>query len=111
MYVENVAFFTFTKIGQVASKKLFPLVYKTNRVMRINSSIEVLYFQTITALVPFLVVSAGFPWLSLVIAGYPGLPHGYVIQPRLQKISTNDGKDNCKCTNDFIYIGIAYNQG
>ena len=41
MYVENDAFFNFTKIGYSASKKKFPLVYKTMRVMRINSSIEV----------------------------------------------------------------------
>ena len=29
MYIENGALFTFTKIGKGASKKSFPLVYKT----------------------------------------------------------------------------------
>ena len=58
MYVENDALFTFTKIGQGASKKSFPLVYKT---MRINSSIEVVYIWTIAGS-----LSGGFPWLSLV---------------------------------------------
>ena len=47
MYVENYALFTFTKMARVPSKKSFPLVYKTRRVMRINSSIEVVYIWTI----------------------------------------------------------------
>ena len=47
MYVENDALFNYTKIGLGASKKSFPLVYKTVRVMRINSSIEVVYIWTI----------------------------------------------------------------
>ena len=44
MYVENDALFTFTKFGKGASKKSFPLVYKT---MRIYSSIKVVYIWTI----------------------------------------------------------------
>ena len=47
MYVENDALFTFTKISLGVSKKSFPLVYKTMRVMGINSSIEVVYIWTI----------------------------------------------------------------
>ena len=45
MYVENGALFTFTKIGEGASKK--SLVHKTMRVMRIKSSIEVVNIWTI----------------------------------------------------------------
>ena len=110
MYVENGALFTFTKIGQGASKKSFPLVYKTMRVMRIISSIEVVNVWTIAgslSVQPFLwfpLVPCGFPWLYLVIPGYTWLPSGHFIWPRLQKISANDGKNNCKCANDFTYI-------
>ena len=43
MYVENDALFTSTKFGYGSSKKSFPLVNKSMRVMRINSSIEVGY--------------------------------------------------------------------
>ena len=100
MYVGKLErLFTFTKIGQGASKKVFPLVYNTMRVMRINSSIDVLYIWTIVGS-----LSRGFRWFPLVIAGYPWLPHGHCIWPRLQKISANEGKDNCKCANDFTYI-------
>ena len=76
MYVENDELYTFTKIGLGASKKQFPLVYKTMRVMRINSSIEVEYIWTIAGSLSvqpfrwFPLVSSGFPWLSLVIPGY-----------------------------------------
>ena len=49
MYVENDALFNFTKISWDAFKKSFPLVYKTMRVMRINSSIEVVYIWTIAS--------------------------------------------------------------
>ena len=81
MNVENDALFTF--------KKSFPLVYKTMCVMCINSFIEVVYIWIIA---------------GLVIAGYPWLPHSHFIGPQLQKISANDGKDNCKCANYFTYI-------
>ena len=65
------------------------------RVIRINSSIEVVYFWTIANSLSD-TLSAGFRWLTLVIAGY-------LMIPRLQKISANDGENNCKCTNDYIY--------
>ena len=65
MYIENNILFTLTKIGYGASKKSFPLVYKTMRVMRINSSIDVVNFGL--SLDPFsFSLSGGFPWLSLV---------------------------------------------
>ena len=80
----------------------------------INSSIEVVYIWTIAGSLSD-TLSGGFRWLSLVIAGYPWLPHDYFIWPWLQKISANDGKDNWKCANNFTYIGIVYitrdNQG
>ena len=47
MSVENDGLFTFAKIGLGASKKSFPLVYKTMCVMCIYSSIEVVYIWTI----------------------------------------------------------------
>jgi len=47
MYVENYSLFTFAKIGYGASKKSFPLVYKTMLVIHINSSIEVVNIWTI----------------------------------------------------------------
>ena len=80
MYVENDALFTFTKIGQDASKKSFPLVYKTLRVICINSSIEVVNIWTIASSLsvqPFLwfpLVPCGFP---LVILGYMWLLWNY----------------------------------
>ena len=49
MYVENDALFTYIIIGNSASKKSFQLVYKTMRVMRINSSIEVVNIWTIAS--------------------------------------------------------------
>ena len=110
MYDENDALFTFTKMDQGATKKSFLLVYKTMHVMRMYSSIEVIYIWTIAGFLSiqpfrwFPLVSLGYPWLRLVIARYPWLPHGHFIWPQLQKISANDGKDNCKCANDFIYI-------
>ena len=74
--------------------------------MRINSSIQVVYIWNIASS-----LSDGYPWLSLVILCFPWLPHDYLIWPRLQKISANDGKNNCKCVIDYTYIGIIYNQG
>ena len=72
IYVENYALFTFTKVGQCAPKKSFPLVHKKLRVMRINYSIEVVYIWTIAGPLSD-TLSGGFRWLSLVIAGYPWL--------------------------------------
>ena len=59
------------------------------RVMRMNSSIEVVYIWTIAGSLSFS-LSGGFRWFPLVTAGYPWLPHGHFIWPRLQKISAND---------------------
>ena len=70
------------------------------RVMRINSSIYVVYIWTIAGSLPD-TLSGGFRWFPFVILGHPWLPHGYFIWPRLQNISANDGKDNCKCAIDF----------
>ena len=55
-----------------------------NRVMRINSSIEVVYI-----------------WTIFGYRCYSWLPHDYFIWQQLQKISANEGKNNCKCANDF----------
>ena len=95
MYVENDALFTFTKIGQGASKKLFPPCYYHFRLMQIYfnaSALHLLYiissishathlqiysgniFRSFHVVTPwFSMVSDGSPWLTLVIPGYPWL--------------------------------------
>ena len=57
---------------------------KKVRVMRLHSSIEVVYIWTSAK---YLYRSL---WLSLIIAGYPWLPC-YIIWPLMQKIIGNDG--------------------
>ena len=66
MYVGNSALFTYTKIGYGASKKSFPLVYKTMRAMSINSSIGVVIIWTIAGSLRFPLVILGYTWLYLV---------------------------------------------
>jgi hypothetical protein len=77
-----IHFLILQKFASVPLKSRF----KTKLVMRINSSIEVVYIWTIAGS-----LSDGFHWIPLVIAGDPWLPHGHFIWPRLQKIFANDG--------------------
>ena len=95
MYVENYELFTFTKIGQGASKKSFPPCYYHSRLMQRYfkaSALHILYiisrisratdlqiysenfsdgFHVVSPWFPM--VSYGSPWLSLVIFGYTWL--------------------------------------
>ena len=80
------------------------------RVMRINSSIEVgIYYdyRWLAFRQPFRWLSMvidGYRWLSMVIDGYRRLSTITLSGRVLQKISANDGNDNCKCADDLEYI-------
>ena len=84
IYVENDTLFTITKIGQSDFKKL-PLVHREEHIMQLYSSIGVADIWT----------SAKYPYrqFPLFTLGYPWLPCGYIIWPRLQKIIGNEGSE------------------
>ena len=107
MYVENYALFTFTKIGQGASKKSFSPCYYHFRLMQIYfnaSTLHILYiisrisratdlqiysgniFRRFPCSLP--VVSDGFRRFSVVIFGLPGYPWLYLVLPGFTWLST-----------------------
>ena len=52
----------------------------------------------------FPLVINGYRWLSTVSDGYRRLSTITLSGRVLQKISANDGNDNCKCADDLEYI-------
>ena len=79
---------------------MFPQVHKKMRVMRINSSIEVgIYYDY-----RWLAFRQPFRWLSMVIDGFRRLSTITLSGRVLQKISANDGNDNCKGADNLEYI-------